>query len=174
MKPEFEKYITLALGTGAIDAVYVTPDDIVFDGRTIIKCMFGCSDWGKGCTCPSREGALSTEQWEKLLRMYSAVLIIHAHDKSAAQKASYAVEREAFLDGDVMAFSMSDCAICEDCAGRSDLPCTTPEKARPAFHSVGIDVYATAHKLGLPIKPLREKGEQQNWYSAVWLDENYI
>jgi len=43
-------------------------------------------------------------------------------------------------------------------------------QARPAFHSVGIDVFGTVAKLGLPLKALRDADEEQNWYSAVWLN----
>jgi len=165
-----DKYIILAKSLGALNVVRVTPDDIVFDGRALLKCMFGCADWGKGCTCPSRDGALPPHEYEMLLRKYKTVLVIHAHDKKTTQNASYAVEREAYLDGDALAFSMSDCALCADCAGRQDEPCRNVSMARPAFHSVGIDVFATAKKLGLPLKALREKNEVQNWYAAVWLD----
>jgi len=165
-----EKYIELALSLGAINVVAVTPDDIVFDGRSLLKCMFGCGDWGKGCTCPSRAGALPLDEYERLLRKYKTILIIHAHDKKTAQKASYEVEREAYLDGDALSFSMSDCALCEDCAGRDGEPCRNVRMARPAFHSVGIDVFATAKKIGLPLKALRDPEEEQNWYSAVWLN----
>jgi len=164
-----DKYIDLARSHGAINVLAVTPDDVVFDGRTILKCMFGCGDWGKGCTCPSRDGALSTDEWEKLLRKYKTVLIIHAHDKKTTQKASLAVENEAYLDGDALSFSMSDCALCVECAGSIGQPCRNVASARPAFHSVGIDVFKTAHNLGLPLKALRDKEEEQNWYAAVWL-----
>ena len=163
-------YTHLALSLGAVNALAVTPDDIVFDGRTLLKCMFGCADWGKGCTCPSRPNFPSLAELETLLRKYKTVVIIHAHDKAIAQKASYAVEREAFLDGDALAFSMSDCGLCAQCAGQSNEPCRNVAMARPAFHSVGIDVFATVKKLGLPLKALREKNEEQNWYSAVWLN----
>jgi len=166
-----EKYAELAHAYGALNVTTVTPDDIVFDGRALLKCMFGCADWGKGCTCPSKDGTLPPHEYEKLLRKYDTVLIIHAHDKKTAQDASFAVEREAFLDGDTLAFSMSDCALCSQCAGKTDEPCRNITKARPAFHSVGIDVFSTVLKLGLPIKPLRDQDEEQNWYSAVWLNQ---
>ena len=165
-----DKYISLALSQGAADAAAVTPDDIVFDGRTLLKCMFGCDDWGKGHTCPSREGSLRPWEYEPLLRKYKTVLIIHAFDKQTAQKASLAVETEAFFDGDALAFSMSDCALCEQCAGWSDEECRNVKSARPAFHSVGIDIFSTVKKLGLPLKTLKDEDEQQNWYSAVWLN----
>jgi len=164
------KYKEMALSFGANNAVVVSPGEIVFDGRTILKCMFGCRSWGKACTCPSRAGFLSLKEMKKLLMKYKTVLIIHSTDKKIAQKASLAIENEAYLDGDVFSFSMSDCALCEECAGYSDKPCINPIKARPSFHSVGIDVFSTAAALGLPLKPLRTADEEQNWYAAVWLN----
>lgn len=165
-----DKYIELARSFKTTNVVAVTPDDIVFDSRTLLKCMFGCSDWGKGCTCPSRAGAPSLAEYEAMLRKYKTVLIIHSTDKKIAQKASFEVEKEAYFDGDALAFSMSDCALCSDCAGRQNEPCRNVKMARPAFHSVGIDLFATMKKLGLPLRALRSTEEQQNWYAAVWLN----
>jgi predicted metal-binding protein len=165
-----KKYISTARRLGAENVVAVRPRDIVFDGRTILKCMYGCNDWGKGCTCPSREGFPPLKELRKLLKKYKTVLIIHSHDKKVAQNASLTVENEAYLDGDALVFSMSDCALCDECAGRSDQPCRNVMKARPSFHSVGIDVFSTVKKLGLPLHPLRDKNEEQNWYAAVWLN----
>ena len=173
MISKIEKYINLALKIGAEHVVAVEPDDIVFDGRTILKCMFGCGDWGKGLTCPSKPGALKPWEMEPLLRKYKTVLIIHSQDKKIAQEAAFSVEKEAFFDGDVMSFSMSDCSICDDydgCAGRIGGECRDIMRARPSFHSVGVDVFATVGKLKLPLKPLRDYNEQQNWYAAVWLN----
>jgi len=165
-----KKYISVAESFGVLHAVAVTPDEIVFDGRTVLKCMFGCSDWGTGLTCPSRKGSLMPWDYEPLLRKYSAVLILHSNDKKTAQEASFVIEREAYFDGDALAFSMSDCALCERCAGNTNEQCRNIRKARPAFHSVGIDVFTTINKLGLPLSPLKEEDETQNWYSAVWLN----
>ncbi|MCL2819573.1 MAG: DUF2284 domain-containing protein [Oscillospiraceae bacterium] len=167
---KIKKYTDMAYELGADTVVAITPDNIVFDGRTILKCMFGCKDWGKGCTCPSRPGYLPLKEMKELLVMYKTVLIVHSRNKKAAQNASLAIENEAYLDGDALSFSMSDCALCEDCAGRSGKPCRNVMKARPSFHSVGIDVFSTAAKLGLPLKPLRSETDEQNWYAAVWLN----
>jgi len=165
-----DKYVELARSFGPNNVVRITPDDVVFDDRTLLKCMFGCGDWGKGCTCPSRAGALSPAEYEKMLRKYKTVLVVHSNNKKIAQRASFEVEKEAYLDGDALAFSMSDCALCANCAGMSDEPCRNVKMARPAFHSVGIDVFATVQKLGLPLKALRDESEEQNWYAAVWLN----
>jgi len=165
-----EKYIKLALSLGAKNVIPVTTEDIVFDGRTLLKCMFGCGDWGKGCTCPSRGGMPWPWEMEALLRKYKTVLIIHSTEKKVAQEAAFAVEREAYLDGDSLSFSMADCALCEKCAGQDGEECRNKRQSRPSFHSVGVDVFSTVKKFGLPLEPLRDKDEPQNWYSAVWLN----
>lgn len=164
------RYLAMALEMGADHAVPFTIDDIAFESRTILKCMFGCSDWGKGPTCPSRAGALKPWEYEQVLRRYGWGVIIHSTDKKTAQEASFAIEREAFLDGYHLAFSMSDCACCPECVGLKDKPCANPKKARPAFHSVGIDVFATARRFGLPIETLRSPDDPQNWYATVWIE----
>ena len=164
------RYIDLALSLGADDAVAFGIEDIVFEPRTILKCMFGCTDWGKGPTCPSRSGSLMPWEYEPLLRRYEWGVIVHSHDKRTAQEASYAVERAAFLDGRYLAFSMSDCAVCRECAGLKGGDCADRKKARPAFHSVGIDVFATVHGFGLPLRTLASEEEEQNWYAAVFVE----
>jgi predicted metal-binding protein len=155
---------------GAVNAVTFGIGDIVFDPRTILKCMFGCSDWGKGHTCPSRPGNLTLEQYEEMLKKYSWGVIIHAHDKRTTQNVSFKLESRAFTDGYYFAFSMCDCALCKECAGFSGEPCRNVKMARPAFHSVGIDVFATVRKLNLPIYTLKDETQEQNWYSAVFVE----
>jgi predicted metal-binding protein len=165
-----EVLVQTALELGAVNAVPFAIEDIVFDPRTILKCMFGCSDWGKGHTCPSRPGNLSLKQYEALLKKYSWGIIIHAHDKRTTQAVSYQLESKAFVEGFYLAFSMCDCALCKECAGFSGEPCRNVKKARPAFHSVGIDVFATARKFNLPIYTLKDETQEQNWYSAVFVE----
>ncbi len=165
-----DKLITEALKLGAVNAVVFNIEDIVFDPRTILKCMFGCKDWGYGHTCPSRPNNLTLEQYERTLKKYNWGVIIHAHDKKTTQEVSFALERRAFIDGCYFAFSMCDCAVCKQCAGFAGEPCRNVEKARPAFHSVGIDVFATARKFGLPIYTLKDETQEQNWYSAVFVE----
>ena len=163
-------YTDKALSLGADHAVLFEIGDIQFDSRTILKCAFGCSDWGKGHTCPSRSGSLRPWEYEKVLTKYSWGIIIHSADKKVSQEVSFAIERAAFLDGYYFAFSMSDCALCGECMGHKDMACANPKKARPAFHSVGIDVFKTVRKFGLPIETLTDRDKPQNWYSAVFIE----
>lgn len=167
-----QELAALAKEMGAVHAVPFVLDDIAFDERTIMKCMFGCADWGKGLTCPSRPGFPSMEQWQRMLNKYKWGIIVHAASKPVSQKISLKLESKAFHDGYYMAFSMSDCGLCKVCAGMEGCSeCRHPDKARPAFHSVGIDVFKTAHDLGMEIVTLADRDEQpQNWYSAVWVE----
>lgn len=170
MQQDADRYVARALELGATDAVKFDIDQIVFDHRTILKCMFGCADWGKGPTCPSRPGSLMPWEYEPLLRKYSWGIIVHSHEKKTAHEVSFALEREAYVDGYYLAFSLSDCAACAECAGLAGKECVHPKKARPAFHSVGVDVFKTARSFGLPIDTLADESEQQNWYSAVFVE----
>jgi predicted metal-binding protein len=154
---------------GADHAVIFTTDQIVFDPRTLLKCMFGCSDWGHGHTCPSKSGSLKPWEYQRIFEKYQWGCIIHSTSKKVSQDISFALEQEAFLAGHYFAFSLSDCAICGECTGFKGRPCVDPRRARPAFHSVGIDVFATVRQFELPLSTLASEDEEQNWYSAVFV-----
>ena len=170
MQTQAKHFTEMATELGADHVVVFKVNQIVFDPRTILKCMFGCGDWGKGHTCPSRPGSLKPWEYERIFEKYSWGIIVHSTSKKIAQEASFAVEREAFLMGYYFAFSLSDCALCSECAGFRSSECVNPKKARPAFHSVGIDVFKTVHQFGLPLKTLRDEDEPQNWYSAIFIE----
>ena len=163
-------FVDLALKLGADHAVIFQIGDIVFDPRTILKCMFGCEDWGKIHTCPSRPGSLMPWGYRKAFERYQWGLIVHSTSKKVAQEVSFAVERDAYLEGYPLAFSLSDCALCEQCTATVGEACVNPVQARPPSHSVGIDVFKTVHKFDLPLEPFRDPGQQQNWYSAVFVE----
>ncbi|MDR3051005.1 MAG: DUF2284 domain-containing protein [Oscillospiraceae bacterium] len=165
-----DQWIAQALSMGAVHAVPFSQTDIAYDPRTLLKCMYGCSDWGKLHTCPSRPGTPSMTEYRDMFSRYRWGIVVHAHDKHTTQRVSYELERQAFLAGYPLAFSLSDCGLCKTCAGYTEEPCRFPQKARPAFHSVGINVFETAHRLGLPLSPLREKDDEQNWYAAVFVE----
>ena len=165
-----KKLIEKALKMGALNAVRFSISDIVFDSRVILKCIFGCGDYGLLHTCPYQRSPLTMEEYQRILEKYSWGIIIGCGDKAGSQQISYEIERQCFLDGYYFAFSLSDCGLCTTCAKSKGVDCRIPQKARPAFHSVGIDVFKTVRNFGLPIEVLRSKDEAQNWYSAVFVE----
>lgn len=166
-----KKYIDRALALGATDAVPFRIADICFDSRTLLKCMYGCPDWGKNHTCPSRPGNPTMAELREMFSRYAGGIIIHTNDKVLSQRISFQIEAEAYRDGLYFALSMSDCALCKTCAAVDGMPCRFPHNARPAFHSVGIDVYRTVARFGLPLHTLEDaEHQEQNWYSAVFLE----
>ncbi|MBN2208342.1 MAG: DUF2284 domain-containing protein [Candidatus Coatesbacteria bacterium] len=162
-------YATRALQMGALDAVIISIDRVIFDHRTILKCMYGCDSWNNSWVCPSAPKALMPWEAEPLLKRYSWALLIHTNNQQDSQQISIAIESQAYIEGYYFAFSLSDCTICEACAYQSGKPCVDPTRARPAMQGMGIDVFATARGLGLPIQTLKdpEGSEKQNWYSLV-------
>ncbi len=162
------RYTKLAMKMGAAHAVALKASDIVLDPRTYLKCMYGCKDWGRNWTCPSAPGAIKPWDFKNILKRYKSAILVHCADKKLSQKISYSLEREAFLNGHYFAFSMSDCSLCDGCAHPE--PCRLPKQARPAMQALGIDVYATAKRQNLPLFPLRNENEAQNWYSLVLVE----
>lgn len=164
-----KKYINMALEMGAKNAINFSISDIVFDPRVVLKCIFGCADYGVLHTCPYQKSPLTMDEYQKIFEKYSQGIIIGCTDKPSSQEISYKIEQECFYDGYYFAFSLSDCGLCQTCAKGKGKSCVYPQKARPAFHSVGIDVFKTVRNLGLPIDVLQEEDDPQNWYSAIFI-----
>ena len=165
-----KKYIEKALEMGAADAVLFEADQICWDSRTLLKCMYGCSDWGKNHTCPSRPNNPSMAEMKEMFSRYSWGIIVHCKDKHSSQKISFNLESMAFHDGYYFAMSLSDCGLCKECAAVNCEDCRHVGMARPAFHSIGIDVFKTVRQFGLPIETLPNRDyADQNWYSAVFI-----
>lgn len=166
-----EKYLALAREMGATDAVAFEDEQICWDSRTLLKCMYGCADWGKNHTCPSRPGNPTMAEMKEMFSRYKWGVIIHTKEKNISQKISLAVESAAFHDGHYFAMSLSDCGLCKECAAVTCKDCRFKREARPAFHSVGIDVFKTVHQMGLPLFTLENRdAPDQNWYSAVFIE----
>ncbi len=165
-----EKYVKMALGMGAKDSKAISINDIVFDPRTLLKCMYGCSDWGKRWTCPSpRAKGLKPWEAERILKRYNWGILIHTDDAKLGHEIALKVEMKAFFDDYPLAFSMIfGCYLCETCAFPE--PCRNLKKARPELQALGIDVYSTVKKQGLPIKVLKTRDEKKNYYALVMIE----
>ncbi|MFH1059332.1 MAG: DUF2284 domain-containing protein [Pseudomonadota bacterium] len=163
------RYIDLARELGMTNAVLITPQQMLFDRRAVLKCLWGCDDMYAPSVKCSQRGTTFEERVAMAMR-YQNVLLVHAHDARQLSQAVLEIERQAFLDGNAFAFALRCCNLCPVCNVLKGGPCPTPEKIRPCDQGFGIDVYGTVASLGLPIAPLRAKDDLQNRYGFVLLN----
>jgi predicted metal-binding protein len=166
---KFEKYAEMAKSLKAISAKIISPHDICFDIRAILKCRWGCEDFFQNSIrCGTRN--TSYQERVEMVKSYNHILLVHSHDARELSIAVLEIEKTAFLDGYYFAFAIRYCNLCKICAAKQGNPCPTPEKVRPCDQSFGIDVYKTARNLGLSCKVLQSEHDIQNRYGFVLLD----
>jgi len=164
-----EKYIQLAKELHMIDAMLISPKQVFFDIRAILKCRWGCEySLHENIKCNFRD-TIYQERVE-MVKRYRRILLVHSHDERAISEAVLNIERAAFLDGYYFAFAIRTCHLCERCAVKQGDPCPTPDKVRPCDSIFGINVYKTVRNLGLPCEVLKTKDDVQNRYGFVLLE----
>jgi predicted metal-binding protein len=165
-----EKYIRLAEELNMVNAMVISPKDIFFDIRAILKCRWGCDDYHpeNNIRCQMRD--TSFQERIEMVKGFHHILLVHSHDARKLSAAVLEIERTAFLDGYYFAFAIRTCNLCKACAVKQGDPCPTPEKVRPCDSIFGIDVYKTARNLGLPCDVLQSKNDVQNRYGFVLID----
>lgn len=164
-----EKYIHLAKELKIVDAMIISPQEIYFDIRAILKCRWGCEyHFQEDIRCGTR--GITYQERAEMVKRYNHILLVHSHDAMALSAAVLEIERRAFLDGYYFAFAIRACNLCKVCAVKGGNPCPTPYKVRPCDQSFGIDVYQTVRNLGLPCEVLQNKNEIQNRYGFILLD----
>jgi predicted metal-binding protein len=167
--PKLDKYVNLAKGLNMVSANLITPQDIFFDIRALLKCRWGCEDYDQpSIRCQVRD--TTYQERIGMVKSYNHILLTHSHDAHELSKAGIEIERAAFLDGYYFAFAIRFCNLCKVCVAQQGKPCPTPDKVRPCDQSFGIDVYKTVRKLGLPCEVLQSKDDIQDRYGFVLLD----
>jgi predicted metal-binding protein len=147
----------------------ISPQDIFFDIRAILKCRWGCEDFSEdNLRCHTRD--TSYQERVEMVKSYKHILLIHSHNARELSEVVLEIERTAFLDGNYFAFAIRTCNLCKICAFHQGKPCPTPDKIRPCDQGFGIDVYKTARNLGLPCEVLKNRDDVQNRYGFVLLD----
>ncbi len=165
-----DRYIKLALESDAQHAKVISPGDIVFDRRVILKCKWGCEDQFEPNRIKCGTRGLSFEEAKETVHSYNQILLIHHHDVVTLSRTARKIERAAFLDGFYLASSLNCCHVCKNCSVDVGRPCPTPFKMRPCDQSFGVDMYRTVRNLGLPCAPLQSKKEEPNRYAFVMID----
>ena len=160
------KYVDLAKSLGMVNALVISPEQIFFDIRALLKCRWGCEYGTSGSIKCSGKDTSFSERVE-MVQAYKHIVLVHSHDATAISKAVLEIERKAFLDGHYFAFAIRACHLCEKCPVEQGGPCPTPHRTRPCDSNFGIDIYRTARSLGLPCEVLQSKGDVQDRYGFV-------
>lgn len=165
-----KKYIEMAQKSDTGHALIISPDDIVFDRRALLKCLWGCEDQFEPNRTKCGSRGLSFEEAQATIHEYQSILLIHHHDSVKLSNIARKIERTAFMDGHYFACAMHCCHLCKDCKIDIGKSCHMPHKIRPCDAGFGIDVYKTVRDKGLPCAPLQSKTETGNRYAFVLID----
>ena len=169
---------------GATNAAAINVCDIPFAPELIEFCnQNSCGNFGKCWVCPPLVGEIDVlidkvKKYEKMLVFQVIYPLEDSFDFEGMMEAQkeFRILTDKVADlckaeyPDMLMLSAGGCAICNECTAPTGEPCRFPEKARPAFHAVGIDVFKTVRRLGLPLNVLTDKEAPQNWYSAVFVE----
>ena len=71
---KFDFLKTLALNLGATETRVIAVEDIVVENRVVLKCRFGCDDYGNKLTCPPFTPKV--DEFRRMLKDYKHALIV--------------------------------------------------------------------------------------------------
>ena len=91
-----KKYIHLAKKLKATNALIISPKEIFFDIRVILKCRWGCEDFflENNIRCHTRDTTF--KERVEMVKSYNRILLIHSHDVRQLCVAVLEIERTAF------------------------------------------------------------------------------
>jgi len=165
---------------GIDDFKWISPKSIIPRRWVRTKCLYGCRRYGQKACCPPEVPSLA--ECREFFREFRRGLLFHIAKKLESpgmrftwarevNKQVLALEREVFLSGFYKAFvfNPSTCYLCDSCQS-SKRECHFPFLARPTLEAFGVDVYATARKMGYPIQVLRGYEEEMNRYGLLLIE----
>ncbi|MCX5832918.1 MAG: DUF2284 domain-containing protein [Deltaproteobacteria bacterium] len=161
---------------GASEVRLIPVKKIVVDERVRLKCQIPlCDTYGRNLMCPPN--LPSVEDFRKARARFSRAILIQVSASipqqsggklsedvfSPAKKLHELVnmgEKIAFEGGLHFATGLIGgcCRLCDECvAVLGETKCRFPFKARPSMEAMGIDVFSTLEKVGLPVSGLPVK-----------------
>ena len=164
-----DKYTAIAGNYNIKDTILITPDQIVFDLRAVLKCRWGC-DYSKSRSIKCEHHGISIEERKQMIHSYKQIFLLHNDNARVLTLACLEMEKELYLDGYYFAFALRSCNFCASCNAKEGKECSHPEKVRPCEEMFGIDIYQTVRNLGLPIEVLKTSEDPQNRYGFVLIE----
>ena len=159
---------------------WIKASDIVVAQWVRMKCTYGCGSYGKKGSCPPNTPSI--DECREFFSDYDEAVVFHITarlgDPNERDRFSreintrlLKIEREVFLRDYRKAFLlfMDECQLCSVCPGTID-DCINHKMMRPCPESMGVDVFATVRKYGLPIKVLTDYDEEMNRYAFLLVE----
>lgn len=167
-RSDLSQFIGLALQLGASDAKVIDAATVKCEAWVRLKCQFGCGGYAKRLTCPPFTP--TPTQTAAVVECYRRAILLHCHDNDIINYIVPRLERKVFLASHYKAlgFGSGPCHLCDKCNVMRR--CVHPEAARPSMEACGIDVYATAHANRFPIRVVRSRREEGDYYGLVLID----
>jgi predicted metal-binding protein len=175
-----KKFERLFKTHGFDDFRWIDPKEIVVAQWVRMKCIFGCSGYGKNACCPPNTPNIA--ECERFFREYKTAAIFHFEKKVDKPEDRHTwsrginagllkLEQAVFLGGQVKAFLMfmDSCSICKNCVERRS-DCKEPQLGRPGADAMGIDVFSTVLKAGYPIEVLSDYHQAMNRYAFLLIE----
>lgn len=164
---ELVKFVDRSKELGAYDAKIVKASTIKTAVWTRLRCQYGCRSYGSYLCCPPYSP--KPNETQEAINDYKYALMMHSKSEEVTKKIVPTLEREIFLDGYYKAFGFvaGRCHLCEKCNLKS---CVHPREARLSMEAAGIDVYETARVNGFPIKVVKDKTCEGNYYSLILIE----
>ncbi|WP_424357387.1 DUF2284 domain-containing protein [Methanocella sp. MCL-LM] len=155
---------SLAQELGFTDITRISTIDVPVEEWVLLKCQYGCPNYGKRFICPpyspepSRTRAIIGEYTTAFLLRYDvpgynreADMQITQDGVTAAWDAFLRLERYAFLNGrhKAFVFGLNHCPGCDVCGAESGrTSCKYPQIARPSLEACGINVRGLVEAAG--------------------------
>ena len=160
--------IDYLLANGADLALEINPaETLVFAPWTIMKCLYGCPNYGHNRACPPISPGY--EQTKEIASSFGRGVIFRVHKIEEGTPLALAAAAELFKTGfyKVLAFGTGPCRQCEKCLG---LECPTPHLSAPSMEACGIDVFATLERAGIDYKPFNKPTERIDCFGLLLID----
>ncbi len=167
-------------GNGYNDFKWIAGSDVLVSQWPRFKCIFGCSTYSKKGACPPSVPSIA--ECRDFFSEYKSIVVIHIQKQldNLEQRKEWSrqtnlhllkLEKAAFLAGYYKAFLlfMDECQICDECSGKRN-ECKNSHLSRPSPEALGVDVFATVRKLGLPIEVLTDNTQEMNRYSFLMIE----
>lgn len=159
------RYVGILIEKGAVDVKIISPKTITTAPWVILKCQFGCPNYGRSLCCPPRTP--SYEMTRKILDSYDKAILFHTHDRKNTTQMAEEVSRQIFFDGyyKTQAFGSGPCTLCKKC--NLDDGCLNPAIARPSMEACGIDVFQTVRDNGFEVNTLKSRNEETDNFGLI-------